>query len=37
VRAHYGYMLSRDSLVSGARKVLVRSGGVLNFGMVQCV
>jgi hypothetical protein len=37
VHAQCGYMLSRDSLVNGARRVLVRGGGVLNFGMVQCV
>jgi hypothetical protein len=37
VCAQCGYMLSRDSLVNGARRVLVRGGGVLNFGMVQCV
>jgi hypothetical protein len=32
-----GYMLSRDSLVNGARRVLVRGGGILKFGMVQRV
>jgi hypothetical protein len=37
VHAQCGYMLSRDSLVNGARRVLVRGGGVLNFGMVQHV
>jgi hypothetical protein len=30
-------MLSRDNLVNGVHRVLVRSGGVLNSGMVQCV
>jgi hypothetical protein len=29
-----GYMMSRENLVNGAHKVLVRDGGVLNFGMV---
>jgi hypothetical protein len=37
VCAQCGYMLSRDNLVSGVRRVLVHSGGVLNFGMVQCI
>jgi hypothetical protein len=37
VCAQYGYMLSCDSLVNGAHRVLVRGGGVLNFGMVQHV
>jgi hypothetical protein len=37
VRAQYGYMLLHDSLINGAHKVLVRSGGILKFGMVQCV
>jgi hypothetical protein len=37
VHAQCGYMLSHNSLVSDARKVLVRSGDVLNSGMVQCV
>jgi hypothetical protein len=32
-----GYMLSRDSLVSGMRRVLVRNGDVLNSSMVQRV
>jgi hypothetical protein len=35
VRAQCGYMLSRDNLVNGARRVLVCGGGVLNSGMVQ--
>jgi hypothetical protein len=35
VHAQCGYMLSCDSLVSGARRVLVRGGDVLNSGMVQ--
>jgi hypothetical protein len=30
-------MLSCDSLVSGAHKVLVHGGDVLKSGMVQCV
>jgi hypothetical protein len=37
VCAQYGNMLLCDSLVNGVRKVLVRSGGVLNFGMMQRV
>jgi hypothetical protein len=37
VRVQCGYMLSRDSLVNGERRVLVRGGGVLNSGMVQHV
>jgi hypothetical protein len=37
VRVQCGYMLSRDNLVNGVRGVLVRGGGVLNFGMVQRV
>jgi hypothetical protein len=37
VRTQCGYMLSRDSLVNGARRVLVRGGGVVNIGMVQRV
>jgi hypothetical protein len=37
VTAHYGYMLSHANLISGAREVLVHSGGLLNFGMVQHV
>jgi hypothetical protein len=37
VHAQCGYMLSRDSLVNGARRVLVHAVGVLNFGMVQHV
>jgi hypothetical protein len=37
VHAQCGDMLSRDSLVIGARSVLVHGGGVLNFGMVQNV
>jgi hypothetical protein len=37
VRAQCEYMLLRDSLVSGARRVLVRGGDVLNFGMAQRV
>jgi hypothetical protein len=32
-----GYMLPRDNLVNGVRRVLVRGGGILNFGMVQRV
>jgi hypothetical protein len=35
VRTQCGYMLSHNSLVYGARRVLVCSEGVLNFGMVQ--
>jgi hypothetical protein len=35
VRAQCGYMLSRENLVSGARRVLLCGGDVLNFGMVQ--
>jgi selenophosphate synthetase-related protein len=35
VHAQCGYMLSRDSLVSGARRVLVHDGDVLKSGMVQ--
>jgi hypothetical protein len=37
VRVQCGYMLLRDILVNGAHGVLVRDGGVLNFGMVQRV
>jgi hypothetical protein len=37
VRAQCGYLLSCDILVHGAHRVLVRRGGVLKFGMVQCV
>jgi hypothetical protein len=37
VCAQHGYMLSHNNLVNGACKVLVRGGGVLNFGMVECV
>jgi hypothetical protein len=29
-----GYMLSHDSLVSGAHRVLVHGGDILNYGMV---
>jgi hypothetical protein len=29
-----GYMLSHDSFVNGARRVLVHSRGILKFGMV---
>jgi len=32
-----GYMLSHDSLVSGARRVLVRGGDILNSGMMKHV
>jgi hypothetical protein len=35
VCAECGYILSRNSLVNGVHRVLVRGGGVLNFGMVQ--
>jgi hypothetical protein len=35
VRVQYEYMLSRNSLVNGARKLLVCGGGVLKFIMVQ--
>jgi hypothetical protein len=34
VHMQCGYMLSHDSLVNGLCRVLVHSGGVLNFGMV---
>jgi hypothetical protein len=37
VHAQCGYMLSRDNLINGARRVLVRGGGILKFGMVQHV
>jgi 1,6-anhydro-N-acetylmuramate kinase len=37
VRAQCGYMLSHDSLVSDARRVLVCGGGILNSGMMQRV
>jgi hypothetical protein len=37
VHMQCGYMLSRDSLVSGAHRVLVRGGDILNSGMVQHV
>jgi hypothetical protein len=30
-----GIFLSRDSLINGVHRVLVHSGSVLNFGMVQ--
>jgi len=32
-----GFLLSCDSLVNGAHRVLVCGGSVLNFGMVRCV
>jgi hypothetical protein len=35
MRVQCGYMLSRDNLVSGAHKVLVRGEDILNYGMVQ--
>jgi hypothetical protein len=35
VHTQCGYMLSRDSLVNGVRKVLVHGGVVLKFGLVQ--
>jgi hypothetical protein len=31
------HTISRDNLINGARGVLVRGGGILNFGMVQHV
>jgi hypothetical protein len=34
VHAQCGYMLSRNNLINGARRVVVRDGGVLNFVMV---
>jgi hypothetical protein len=34
VHAQCGYMLSHNNLVNGVRRVLVRSGGVIKFGMV---
>jgi hypothetical protein len=37
VHAQCRYMLSCDSLVNGACRVLVHGGGVLNSGMVQRV
>jgi len=37
VRAQCGFMWSRDNLVNGACRVMVRSGGVLKFGMVQWI
>jgi hypothetical protein len=37
VHAQCGYMLSCDSLVNGAHRVLVHGGGILNFRMVQCI
>jgi hypothetical protein len=37
VHAQCGYMLSRDNLVSGAHRFLVRDGDVLNSIMVQRV
>jgi hypothetical protein len=37
VHAQCGYMLSRDNLINGACAVLVHGGGILKFGMVQCV
>jgi hypothetical protein len=37
VHVQCGYILSRDSLVNGACGVPVPGGGILNFGMVQCV
>jgi hypothetical protein len=35
VRVQCGYMLSRDSLVSGVHRVFVHGGDVLNSGMAQ--
>jgi hypothetical protein len=35
VHTQCGYMLSCDNLVSGAHRVLVCGGDVLNYGMVQ--
>jgi hypothetical protein len=37
VHTQCGYMLSHNNLVNGACKILVHGGGILNFGMVQCV
>jgi hypothetical protein len=37
VHTQCGYVLSRNNLVNGACRVLVRGGGVLNYGMVQRV
>jgi hypothetical protein len=37
VHVQCGYILSRDSLVNGARRVLLHGWGILNFGMVQRV
>jgi 1,6-anhydro-N-acetylmuramate kinase len=37
VCTQYGYMLRHNNLVNGAHRVLVRGGGILNFGMMQRV
>jgi hypothetical protein len=37
VHAQCGYMLSRDNLVNGARRVLLHGGGILNSDMEKCV
>jgi hypothetical protein len=30
-----GIFMLRDNLINGARRILVHSGSILNFGMVQ--
>jgi hypothetical protein len=37
VRMQCGYMLLHDSLINGVCGVLVHSGGILKFGMVQLI